>query len=381
MLFLIVFKSSVRTRRQIIKKNNISGNNSIVNEDNSSTTFFVNNNDSTFRLIGENSSSFGSFNNSSGSISPLSTSTYVENTVTYFKTPNDNLHVFGQRAIFDNPLTPTRYKFKTPPPSLNGSFRGSLFDEPSVICNNQRKPLIDRELRDKLEKLHLNSFDRGGDKSNIYRKPGVFEMTGVKQRPKPVLSPPKLSNVTQSSWVAGGYWKPSEYLEGFASPPLSRSSSQSSGFGSQSSSQNNLNGYDAFGSLPSSRNTSVCGEIDKFSVLSEPAYHTSRNSGSYNPVYPVLRNEVCIYPRKYQNVSNNKGLNVMFFNDICKGEGLNCRVGCGANGENGLSYRPSSRASLLSQTMGNGFGGNAALSGSSSSVMRGLWRDRSFEIN
>ncbi|KAL2720037.1 uncharacterized protein V1478_010303 [Vespula squamosa] len=44
---------------------------------------------------------------------------------------------------------------------------------------------------------------------------------------KNILSPPKLKSVTQTSWVAGGYWQ-----EGMDAPSLSRSSSQSSGFGS-----------------------------------------------------------------------------------------------------------------------------------------------------
>lgn len=44
---------------------------------------------------------------------------------------------------------------------------------------------------------------------------------------KYILSPPKLRSVTQTSWVAGGYWQ-----EGMDPPSLSRSSSQSSGFGS-----------------------------------------------------------------------------------------------------------------------------------------------------
>ncbi|XP_076243688.1 uncharacterized protein LOC143184953, partial [Calliopsis andreniformis] len=47
---------------------------------------------------------------------------------------------------------------------------------------------------------------------------------------KSILSPPKLKSVTQASWVAGGYW-----YDGIDPPTLSRSSSQSSGFGSAGS--------------------------------------------------------------------------------------------------------------------------------------------------
>lgn len=65
-----------------------------------------------------------------------------------------------------------------------------------------------------------------------------------------VLSPPKLRSVTQTSWVAGGYWQ-----DGMTS--LSRSSSQSSGFGSAGSSN-----------LAPSREPSVH-EFDRCSVMSD----------------------------------------------------------------------------------------------------------------
>lgn len=106
-------------------------------------------------------------------------------------------------------------------------------------------------------------------------------------------------NITQSSWVAGGYWghplsssrefsqhvipslgsvhagQPSVY-------PLSRSSSQSSGFVSQSSGPPP---YRVHGpcSLPNSRHGSNCGDLDRGSLLSEPTYKT----WGYAPsVYP-----------------------------------------------------------------------------------------------
>lgn len=103
------------------------------------------------------------------------------------------------------------------------------------------------------------------------------------------VSPPRLSakNITQSSWVAGGYWghpvSPARDVSSHhvvplfsqispnASYPLSRSSSQSSGFISQSSGPT---AYRIQGpcSLPNSRHGSLCGDFDHGSVLSEPAY-------------------------------------------------------------------------------------------------------------
>lgn len=78
-----------------------------------------------------------------------------------------------------------------------------------------------------------------------------------------ILSPPKLRSVTQTSWVAGGYWQ-----EGMMSgaPTLSRSSSQSSGFGSAGSSN-----------FAPSREPSVH-EFDRCSVVSDvtPSYYTPR---------------------------------------------------------------------------------------------------------
>lgn len=85
----------------------------------------------------------------------------------------------------------------------------------------------------------------------------LFKKSAVK---KQVLSPPKLKSVTQTSWVAGGYWQ-----EGIDPPlSLSRSSSQSSGFGSVVSN---------FGA---SREPSVH-EFDRCSIVSDAtqSYRTS----------------------------------------------------------------------------------------------------------
>lgn len=128
----------------------------------------------------------------------------------------------------------------------------------------------------------------------IYQTPNLFNLPDLCSSPlsmdegmggnwgphrrKPLLSPARLhlNKLTHSSWVAGGYWQnnhfptyipPSSFYcnQNSFSPnfPLSRSSSQSSGFASQ--------GGTNYSSLPNSRTGSVC-DADRFSVLSEPIY-------------------------------------------------------------------------------------------------------------
>lgn len=87
---------------------------------------------------------------------------------------------------------------------------------------------------------------------NLFRKSSSIYSSGKRRC---ILSPPKLRSVTQTSWVAGGYWQDGMMT---ATPPtLSRSSSQSSGFGSVGSSN-----------LAPSREPSVH-EFDRCSVVSE----------------------------------------------------------------------------------------------------------------
>ncbi|KAL0100937.1 hypothetical protein PUN28_019370 [Cardiocondyla obscurior] len=85
---------------------------------------------------------------------------------------------------------------------------------------------------------------------NLFKK-----SNSVYSKRRCILSPPKLRSVTQASWVAGGYWQ--EGMISAMPSTLSRSSSQSSGFGSVGSSN-----------LASSREPSVL-EFDRCSVVSE----------------------------------------------------------------------------------------------------------------
>ncbi|XP_012286785.1 uncharacterized protein LOC105703183 [Orussus abietinus] len=82
--------------------------------------------------------------------------------------------------------------------------------------------------------------------------PDLFRKLSRNSNRKFMLAPPKLRSVTQSSWVAGGYWQ-----EMINTPTLSRSSSQSSGFGSAGS------------NFAPSREPSVYNDIDRCSVVSD----------------------------------------------------------------------------------------------------------------
>ncbi|XP_059056954.1 uncharacterized protein LOC131850670 [Achroia grisella] len=104
-------------------------------------------------------------------------------------------------------------------------------------------------------------------------------------RSRPLISPSKLGHST--SWVAGGYWG-SEGERQILNVNGSRSSSQSSGFESQTSSMNQRNVF----SQPSSREESICGEpmvIDN-QVPSFNNFQTPQNFSRVNsPVFPQMQ--------------------------------------------------------------------------------------------
>lgn len=100
-----------------------------------------------------------------------------------------------------------------------------LNDSLSSLLLNEDSPKYDR-----ITKTAPAIFERrvysATSSENLFRKSG--------SKHRCILSPPKLRSVTQTSWVAGGYWQ--EGMMTATLPTLSRSSSQSSGFGSVGSS-------------------------------------------------------------------------------------------------------------------------------------------------
>lgn len=114
----------------------------------------------------------------------------------------------------------------------------------------------DLDLNKSLNNLHLGGLN--------FKPPATASVASFAvRRPKPVLSPPKFQTV--NSWVAGGFWK---NADGVVLPTtLSRSSSESSGFGSQ---------HNEVFVAPKSH----FGEFDKLSMHSEPLRF------SPSPTYP-----------------------------------------------------------------------------------------------
>lgn len=144
------------------------------------------------------------------------------------------------------------------------------------VSQNKNSPLQGYSLNHSLSTLFLSEDSPRCGKNTAKAAPAIFERrvysatssenlfkkSGSNRRY--VLSPPKLRSVTQTSWVAGGYWQESHMMT--ATPlTLSRSSSQSSGFGSAGSSN-----------FAPSREPSVH-ELDRCSVVSDAirwSYHT-----------------------------------------------------------------------------------------------------------
>ncbi|RZC39213.1 uncharacterized protein BDFB_005325, partial [Asbolus verrucosus] len=138
-----------------------------------------------------------------------------------------------------------------------------------------------KDLNKSLNNLHLG-----------FKSPNQsFFVTSVPlKRPKPVLSPPKLQ--TMNSWVAGGFWRNSD---GVIMPiaqrtNLSRSSSESSGFGSQ----HNEN----FQFVPARNN--FLGEFDKLSMNSEFCNNVKSPNANYL-FSPICKPVNAFYPNLQQN--------------------------------------------------------------------------------
>ena len=131
------------------------------------------------------------------------------------------------------------------------------------------------------------SLPNGFTPRNLFTEKTSNKLNSSQINNKSILTPPRLSTkqVTQASWVAGGYWGTpgspqrnnlnktniSNNNHDSTLFPLSRSSSQSSGFVSHCSGPVSYANQGPF-SLPNSRQGSICGDYEKASVLSEPPY-------------------------------------------------------------------------------------------------------------
>lgn len=159
------------------------------------------------------------------------------------------------------------------------AFHDSFVSEKSSTPENVKKPFNKTDVaKTKAEtdlNTSLNNLDLGG--RNAFAS-------------KPLLFPSRL-NVTKNPWTAGGFWSKSYNYPGFALGNLSRSSSQSSGFGSHAN--ENLN----FSSLPSSPRNSMYGGDDRLSLFSEPAFNSQfevsegRNGAVMAQAWPLDQRE------------------------------------------------------------------------------------------
>ena len=175
-------------------------------------------------------------------------------------------------TVFQSPLANQELQLSSTSMNDNGVLFNSMFPYKNGMTESH-------SLNDSLSTLSTLSLSEDKPKY-ITKAPKIFErkvystqsselfkkLNNTSGR-KSILSPPKLKSVTQASWVAGGYWQ-----DGIDTPTLSRSSSQSSGFGSAGS------------NFAPSREPSVH-EFDQCSVLSDtaPSCYTSRQ----NNISPV----------------------------------------------------------------------------------------------
>lgn len=212
--------------------------------------------------------------------------------------------------------------------------------ENGVVFNStppcKKSSIENRFLSDSLNSLSILSLSEEKPKP-IAKAPKIFETKVYntksselfkKSGRKSILSPPKLKSVTQTSWVAGGYWQ-----EGIDVPSLSRSSSQSSGFGSVGSN---------FGP---SREPSIH-EFDQCSVMSDATQSCYNVRQSNSPVgsfyqqsaqFPLLepRNQsissqtikstsptICT-PQTSLSIQHNKRKNSLFMDQYSHGQSMN----------------------------------------------------------
>ncbi|KAJ8920281.1 hypothetical protein NQ315_011942 [Exocentrus adspersus] len=131
----------------------------------------------------------------------------------------------------------------------------------SSLQNSSVRSSSGDELHHSLDNLHLGNL-------SFVSRSSVSPTFSLNSASRPILSPPKLKNITQNSWTAGGFWKNDVPTLPAATniTNLSRSSSQSSGFIS-------CNEPAVHNSFPCSREASVCGDYEKTSIASEPTYH------------------------------------------------------------------------------------------------------------
>ncbi|CAG9585118.1 unnamed protein product [Danaus chrysippus] len=159
-------------------------------------------------------------------------------------------------SLWSKPNINTAYTVNSALTNSPKSISESVFMKPSFNKYQKIKDESDSDLDESINSLCISSPKKKSRKINPvfalrkFTASPNFIIPTAQNHSRPLISPSKLGHST--SWVAGGYWGNDGQIFNVNG---SRSSSQSSGFESQSSSMNQRNVFS-----PPSREDSVCGE-------------------------------------------------------------------------------------------------------------------------
>ncbi|CAG4912689.1 unnamed protein product [Colias eurytheme] len=261
-----------------------------LNLTNGSTKMHTNNEDISFDTDDDVSlSKFGlhNFTNSSTeTLSPLNSSFTNGRS---FTPRNDSL---WSKPKHNSTFSVNSVTTKSPSPLSETVFIKPAFNK----YQNLAKDDSDSDLDESISSLCISSPKKKTSKTNPvfalrkFTASPNFATPMPINRGRPLISPSKLGYST--SWVAGGYWG-SDGERHLFNINGSRSSSQSSGFESQTSSMNQRNVF----SQPSSREESICGEPDRTSILLDRFQNCNMNYAQNpqnftplsSPVFPQMQ--------------------------------------------------------------------------------------------
>lgn len=288
MLFVILVYKSIKTEAKKIEMKSPTSPKRMKNLVNSSANTLIDDDDDTMHLDSDDDvslSKFGLHNFSESSNENLGLNTSMMNGRTF--TPRTD-------SIWTKPKLNSTFCINSVISNSPSSVSDTIFVKPSF---NKYQKLIkddsDSELDESISSLCIGSPKKTKKTTNSVfslRKftatPSFIAPTPM-ARSRPLISPSKLGHST--SWVAGGYWG-SEGERQIFSVDGSRSSSQSSGFESQTSSVNQRNIF----SQPPSREESICGEpmvLDRFPTMSSlNGFQSPQNFNRISsPVFPQMQ--------------------------------------------------------------------------------------------
>lgn len=203
---------------------------------------------------------------------------FVKDRNTYLPHQEQEFKVFTPRSRLYDSFTDNMYTAKS-----SYSPGRSTSNLTSFETSSAKK--IQQELSTSFNDLCVSKENYFKLNSSKYETASVYSLNCV-PRPKPVLSPARLSILNKNSWGNGSI------LEGVGKldTNLSRSSSQTSGYTSLPGGTNVLGGFESgsnknfkgnFGSNPNF--SSINGKFDTLSNLSEPYYSYVKNSSFSNP--------------------------------------------------------------------------------------------------